>query len=113
TLLGRHARIRASMASQRGPCDPTGTMPSGEAVRLTLSPQATPIRRCPKSNPRTMPGERGSGAPGSAAARLGAARSGIAADRTDARQLDAQQAPCRMPTRLERQIEDDPGINGS
>ena len=43
-----------SIGSQRGPLGPAGTACRGEAVRLTVSPQATPIRRSPKSKARTI-----------------------------------------------------------
>src|SRR5882762_7584267 len=93
---GCHSRSSAPIAAQRSPPTPTGTASRGAAVRLTVSPQATPMRRSPKSKARTtrgapLAGPSGaavSGAAGSATAHsgqpdLGIADLGIAADRAD------------------------------
>src|SRR6202011_5544384 len=53
---GCHSRSSASITSQRGPPKPTGTVSRGAAVRLMVSPQATPMRRRPKSNARITRG---------------------------------------------------------
>src|SRR5208282_3336844 len=79
------------------------------AVRLTVSPQAMPMRRRPKSNARTIRGAPLAGLSG--IADPGDAGSGIAADRADTRQLHSQEATRGVPARFERQVENQTGVD--
>src|ERR1700733_12097458 len=101
---GCQSRSSASIVSQGGEPDFTASASSGEAVRLTVSPHATPMRLSPKSKARTSRGAAPAG-------RSGVAGSGIAADRADARQLHPPETPRRLPARFEGQIEDQVGIH--
>src|SRR6202044_1671874 len=101
STAGRHSRITASTASQGTPRDPQASARACEALRLTVSPQATPMRRCPKSNARTICG---------ACSRADGA-SGITADRADEREIDAQYPPGPGPARFERHVEDEARIH--
>src|SRR3974390_325375 len=96
-MSGCQSRSNLSIISQRGPKGPAGTACKGEAVRLTVSPQATPILLSPKSKARTI---------------FGRQDSGIAADRADSRQFDSEQARGGVPSRLERQIKNQPKVHG-
>src|ERR1700690_564199 len=98
---GCHSLISASTAPHCGPSGPALSPGNGEAARLRLSPQATPMRRRPKSKASTSCG----------LVRPGLA-SGISTDRADARDLDAEQPCSGLPAGLERQIEDDAGFHG-
>src|SRR5580704_10952474 len=79
-----------AMSSQRGPFRPAGTVSKAEALRLMLSPQATPILRRPKSKARMI---------------FAREDSGISAGGTDSRQFHAQKTSGGMPAGLERQFE--------
>src|SRR5260370_35344722 len=79
---GCHSRSSESTALHDGPAAVLATAASGLALRRSVLPHATPMRRRPKSNARTSCGERRlapSGAAGASARLLG-----IAADRADA-----------------------------
>src|ERR1700722_5450850 len=109
TRAGCQSRSSASIRSQRGMPAATGTASSGVAERLTVSPQATPIRRRPKSNASTTcgaPGTTGTGIGGT-----GIAGSGVAPDRADARQLHPEEASRGLPAGLERQFEYQVGVH--
>src|ERR1700689_4852981 len=79
------------MAAQSTPRSVTRTVLLGAAVLLTVSPEATPIRRRPKSKARTPR----------------ATPSGMTCGETDARTVHAQQAPGRLPAIFERQLKHD------
>src|ERR1700691_2763391 len=64
---------------------------AGAAALLTVSPQATPIRRRPKSKAKTTR----------------ARASGMSGGEADARAVYAKQLPGRLPAILERQFEHD------
>src|SRR5882757_5350310 len=102
---GCQSRIRESTISQRGPAAVFAIPVSGLAVRLNVSPHATPIRRRPKSNAITSCGV-ASPRPCGTDRLLS-----IAADRADPGKFDAQQASGGMPTGFEGQVENDPGLN--
>src|SRR5580704_19752684 len=84
------------MSSQRGPSGPQGTVLRAEALRLTVSPQATPILRRPKSKARTT---------------FGREDSGISADGADSGQFHAQETPSGEPARFKRQFKDQSQIH--
>src|ERR1700679_3223488 len=119
TRAGCHSRSSASIRSQRGMPAATGTASRGAAERLTVSPQATPIRRRPKSNASTIRGAppagfagvAGSGTTGPGIGSAGIAGSGIAPDRADARQLHPKEASGGLPAGLERQFEYQAGVH--
>src|ERR1700723_394150 len=89
-MSGCQSRIIVAINSQRGPLGPAGTVSRAEALRLKVSPQATPILRRPKSKARTI---------------FGRDDSGISAGGADSGQFHAQQAAGRVPARFERQVE--------
>src|ERR1700690_248366 len=95
-MSGCQSRSSEVMASQRGPFESAGTASRAEALRLSVSPQATPILRRPKSKARTI---------------FGRGDSGISADGADSQQSPPQQAAGRMPARFERQIENQSQIH--
>src|SRR6202789_1296279 len=113
TRAGCHSRSSASIRSQRGMPAATGTASRGAAERLTVSPQATPIRRRPKSNASTICGAAGPGTMGPGIGGTGVAGSGIASDRADARQLHPKEASGGLPAGLERQFEYQIGVHRS
>src|SRR5260370_29457877 len=89
-MLGCQTCSIEAMSSQRGPFRLAGTVSKAEALRLTLSPQATPILRRPKSKARTI---------------FGREISGISANGADSRQFHAQKSSGGMPAGFERQFE--------
>src|ERR1700735_3796884 len=95
-MPGCHSRSIAVINSQRGPSGPAGTVCRAEALRLRVSPQATPILRRPKSKARTI---------------FGRDDSGISADGTDSGQFHAQETPGGMPARFKRQLENQSQIH--
>src|SRR5690606_31744621 len=90
------ARTR-SIACQSGPPSRIGTVSSGRAARVRVSPAAMPTRRSPKSKARMMRGRRASGMPGLGAHLV---------------HVDAQQAPGGKPAFLIREIEEHGLVHG-
>src|ERR1700728_406645 len=101
TRFGAQTLSNDSICCQ-GPEVSTRTIPKGEAVRLMVSPQATPMRRSPKSKAMTTRG-----------AEVSRPGSGISADGADAGQFDAEQAGRRLPTRPERHLKNHCQVHGS
>src|SRR5258707_929933 len=95
-MLGCQTCSIEAMSSQRGPFLLAGTVSKAEALRLTLSPQATPILRRPKSKARTI---------------FGREISGISANGADSRQFHAQKSSGGMPAGFERQFENQTQVN--
>src|ERR1700683_3914763 len=95
-MSGCQSRIILAINSQRGPWGPQGTVSRAEALRLRVSPQATPILRRPKSKARTI---------------FGRDDSGISADGAGSGQSHAQETPGGMPARLKRQFENQSQIH--
>src|SRR6185436_5375219 len=86
-------------AGQSGPPDPLASVLRGCAVRVSVSPLATPILLSPKSSARTICGWLDG-------------RSGMTGERRELPGLDAEQAQRSQPALLVGQIEDHAFIGG-
>src|SRR4029079_15148626 len=87
-------RTSRSMAPQSGPVAPTSAAGRGPAVRVTVSPVASPMRFIPKSKARIV----------------WITPSGMAGDAADDVLVDAEEAPRGAPALLVGQLEHDAGI---
>src|SRR5262249_13712523 len=95
---GCSERNRRSIEPQSGPLCETASAAIGAALRVSVSPPASPIRLSPKSKARTVCGclSVASGMPGHEAQPL---------------DVDSQQPPGAEPAVLKRQLEDDARID--
>src|SRR5882672_8037792 len=93
---GRQSAMSFAISGQSLPLAPSDRTATGLALRVSVSPAATPMRRRPKSNPSA----RDAGAAVAAPSRM-------TGSRTQPVEFDSKEPPGGVPTVLERHAEDD------